>query len=71
MTIRLSYDEGRTWPVTRELYAGPSAYSCLAAMPDGGIGCLYERGAKRPYEAVIFARLSLGWLTGGKDSPSK
>jgi sialidase-1 len=68
MTVRLSYDDGATWPVAKELHAGPSAYSALAALPDRTIGCLYERGEKSPYERIAFARFSLKWLTGGKDT---
>jgi hexosaminidase len=63
MTVRLSHDEGKTWPVARELYAGPSAYSCLVVLPDKSIGCLYERGAKSAYETIVLARLTLEWLT--------
>jgi len=67
MTVRMSYDEGKTWPVSRVLYPGPSAYSCLAALPDGDIGCLYEAGQKHPYEKIVFARFSLHWLTAGEE----
>ncbi len=67
MTVRLSYDEGETWPVERILHEGPAAYSCLAALPDLSIGCLYERGGKSAYETIAFARFTLGWLTEGKD----
>lgn len=66
MTVRLSYDEGRTWPVSKLLHDGPSAYSCLAVLPDGDIGCLYEGGETR-YGEIVFARFSLEWLTDGKD----
>src|SRR5262249_27940917 len=48
MTVRLSYNEGASWPVARVLHEGPAAYSCLAVLPGGGVGCLYERGVKRP-----------------------
>ena len=65
MTVRLSRDGGKTWPVSRLLYSGPAAYSCLAVLADGGIACLYERGEKSPYEKMTFARFSKGWL-GGK-----
>jgi len=68
MTVRVSYDEGETWPVARELYAGPSAYSALAVLPDMTIGCLYERGEKDPYETITFARFSIEWLADGADS---
>ena len=67
MTVRLSYDEGETWPIAKQLYGGPSAYSSLAVLPDGTIGCLYECGHESAYEWIRFARFSLGWLTDGKD----
>jgi sialidase-1 len=54
MTIRASYDEGQTWPVIRTLYPGPSAYSCMAVLHNGTIACLYEAGANKPYETIIF-----------------
>lgn len=62
-TVRLSDDGGATWPVARELYPGPSAYSALAVLPDKTIACLYERGDKNPYEKITFARFSIEWLT--------
>jgi len=67
MTIRLSSDQGHTWPVARTLESGPAAYSDLVVLPDGTIGCLYERGAKNPYEKITFARFSLEWLLAGKE----
>ena len=73
MTVRLSYDEGKTWPVSKLLHAGPSAYSSLAVLPDLSVGCLYERNGvtesseKSPYETLTFARFTLDWLTAGKD----
>jgi sialidase-1 len=67
MTVRLSADEGKTWTAARRLHDGPSAYSCLAALPDGSIGCLYERGVKRGSETITLARFSLDWLKAGKD----
>ena len=69
MTIRVSYDEGLSWLVAKEIYSGPSAYSALAVLPDMTIGCLYERGEKGPYETITFARLSLEWITNGADGP--
>jgi hypothetical protein len=69
MTIRASYDEGLTWPVSKQLHAGPSAYSELARLPDGDIVCLYESGEKHSYEWIRFARFPLTWLTSaGPDS---
>lgn len=64
LTVRVSYDEGATWPVSKELHAGPAAYSCLAILPDKMVGDLFERGDKGPYEKITFARFPLSWLEG-------
>jgi sialidase-1 len=69
VTVKLSYDEGRTWPVAKAIEPGPSGYSDLAVGPDGAIYCIYERGAA-PEGGVQFltvARFNLEWLTGGRD----
>jgi sialidase-1 len=68
LTVRLSSDDGRTWPVARCLHEGPAAYSCLAVLPDGAVGCLYERGTRSAYEKITFARFGLDWLSGGRAS---
>jgi sialidase-1 len=67
MTVRVSHDEGATWPLSRTVYAGSSAYSCLTVLSDGTIGLLYEHGKKDPYERISFARFGLEWLCDGKD----
>ncbi len=67
MTVRLSDDEAKTWPVARMVYAGPSAYSSLAVLQDGTIGLLYERGTANAYEEIEFARFNLRWLAQGAD----
>ena len=68
LTVRLSYDECRTWPVSRVLHAGPAAYSDLCIAPDMSVCCLYERGEQGPYERLTFAQFNLAWLTDGQDS---
>lgn len=67
MTVRMSSDDGRSWPLKRLLHAGPTAYSCPARLPDGNIGLLYECGEARPYERIRMARFSLDWLIASKD----
>jgi sialidase-1 len=59
MTGRLSRDEGKTWPLARVLHDGPSAYSCLAMLPDGTVTCLHERGDRSAHETITCARLRL------------
>jgi sialidase-1 len=68
LTVRISYDEGKTWPVERMLNEGLSGYSCLTVLPDMSIACLYERGDKIYCEKLTFARFPLDWLTVGTDS---
>jgi sialidase-1 len=68
MTVRLSQDEGHTWPTSRTVHAGSSAYSCLAALPDGCIGLLYERD---DYGRLTFASFPLDWLTQGDGDPKR
>jgi len=60
-TVRVSHDEGQTWPISKLLYAGGFAYSCLVRLADGTIGCLFEQDN---YECVTFARFSMEWLSG-------
>jgi sialidase-1 len=62
MTVRVSFDEGQSWPGRRVLHAGPAAYSDLAVLPDGAALCLYERGRGHPYEEIALARFVLGDL---------
>jgi sialidase-1 len=63
LTVRLSRDEGKSWPHAKELHTGPAAYSCLTVLPNGDIGCFYECGDKTPYETITFARFPREWLT--------
>ena len=70
VSIYVSADDGRTWPVRKLLQEGPSAYSDLAVLPDGTILCLYEngrpgdprRGGDWAYARITLARLPLAWL---------
>ncbi len=75
LSIKLSRDDGQTWPVSKPLEPGYSAYSDLAVLPDGTILCFYERGragdaSKRPtsYAGLTVARFNLEWLTAGSAS---
>ncbi|MGC3972403.1 MAG: sialidase family protein [Pirellulales bacterium] len=76
ISVKLSYDEGRTWPVNRVLEAGPSGYSDLAVLPDGTMLCLYGRSEKEGRDmyrdgSLRLARFNLEWLTEGKDTLGK
>ena len=66
LTARLSYDEGRTWPISKVIQEGPAGYSDLAVAHDKTILSLYESGKS---STLTLARFNLEWLTGGADRP--
>jgi sialidase-1 len=59
MTVRLSKDDGKSWPFSKEIEPEQAAYSCLAMLPDGRVACLYERD---DYKQVALTVFSLEWL---------
>jgi sialidase-1 len=64
MTISLSYDEGKSWPVQKTIYAGSAAYSSLSVLPNGEIVLFFEAN---DYQDNLFVRFNLEWLTDGRD----
>jgi sialidase-1 len=64
VTVRLSSDEGASWPVKRTIEPGPSGYSDLAVLTDRTILCFYESAGK----FLTLARFNLEWLTKGQES---
>lgn len=65
MTVRVSFDEGRSWPVKRLVHAGPTAYSCPAALPGDRLALLYECGEQWRHEKIRLAILPLSRLEPG------
>lgn len=68
LTVRLSCDDGATWPVSRVVQSGASAYSTLTPLRgkngqwEGSYGLLYERDG---YRHISFTSFALDWLGGG------
>ncbi len=65
LTVRLSRDDGRSWPLARVIEPGPSAYSDLAVAPDQTILCLYEDGMHdrmADTARLTLARFHLAWI---------
>ena len=56
LTLRMSCDEGKTWPLTKEIYPGSAAYSNLVLVADDQVGVLYERDG---YETIRWTTLPL------------
>lgn len=57
LCIKLSRDDGKTWPVNKVLDPGKAAYSDLAVLPDGTVLCLYEADS-----SIDCARFNLEWV---------
>lgn len=57
MTVRISYNKGKSWKEKNVLYEGPSAYSNLVVLPNGNLACFYEAGINNPYEGIVFEEL--------------
>lgn len=71
MTVWASFDGGESWPLKRLVYAGPSAYSSLAAgrpdtISEGFIYLQFEGGEAGRYTAIQVARFNLAWLLEGE-----
>ena len=70
LTVKVSYDECQTWPLSRVLEPGPAGYSDLAVLPDGTILCLFERGDIEHMGDVAhltLARFDFEWLNTGRE----
>ncbi len=71
VTVKLSYDECQTWPISKVIEPGYSGYSALAVCPDGTIICAFERGRSNGSDSddyLAVARFNLAWLTDGADN---
>jgi sialidase-1 len=73
LIIRMSYDEGNTWPVSKVIDAGIAGYSDIAVTPDGLIHIFYEGGSIQGTEShfknahMSVVSFNLEWLTDGQD----
>lgn len=62
LTVRMSCDNGGSWPVSKVIDSGAAAYSTIVALGDDEFGVLYERGN---VEHITFARFNADWLGEG------
>jgi sialidase-1 len=59
LTIRISKDDGRSWPVSFLVEEGPAAYSDIVRTDEKGIGIIYEKGSDGGivYTQIPFKRI--------------
>lgn len=64
VSVKISRDEGQTWPVSKTIEPGPSMYSDIAVTQSGTILCFYGRSAKPGFAGagLTLARFNLEWL---------
>ncbi len=65
LVIRMSEDEGKTFPEERLISSDYAAYSDLTILEDRTVGVLWERGVERGYQFIAFTRLNREWLETG------
>jgi sialidase-1 len=78
MRVRISYDNARTWPISRPFDEGPTAagagteggYSSMTKTADFQIGALVESNADTSnngssYRHIIFRKFNLSWILHG------
>ena len=56
MMVRMSFDDGKTWPASKLIYKKGSAYSNLIKLSDDTVGLLYEKDG---YSSITFATFPL------------
>ena len=63
VTVYVSYDEGKTWPVSKCIVPYDAAYSSLCILPDHSIGLYVEEsdGDTLGY-SMVFYNFALEWL---------
>lgn len=67
LTVALSEDGGRTWPVHRLLHGGHATYSDLAKDAQGNLYCIFGNGGTDfQGDRVDVARFTLDWVRGAE-----
>jgi len=68
MDVALSYDDGATWPITKNLDSGCGAYSDMTVTNNGTIVVEYSNSAnENENNRIKVALFNLEWLTDGND----
>jgi sialidase-1 len=62
LQVRISYDEGVSFGISRKVYAGYAAYSDLVNIDSDQVGILWERGDTTGYQFITFTIVSRAFL---------
>lgn len=79
MRVRISYDQGQTWPVSREIYdwlsdeeakaQGKGGYSSMTKTADNCVGALIETQNSAGNHSIEFHKFNLPWILNGQKEP--
>jgi len=64
--MRLSHDDGATWPRNRVINPRHYVYQCMAQLPGGDIALLWER----EWQGLFLTTVPLAWLTESRSTIS-
>ena len=64
--MRLSHDDGATWPHNRVVNPRHYVYQCMAQLPSGDIALLWER----EWQGLFLTTVPLAWLTSSHSTIS-
>lgn len=64
-TVYLSYNDGETWSVQKEIWSQIFKYSVITRLGCDTVGVVYENGIFDDF--ITLARFSVSWLTDGED----
>lgn len=56
--LRVSTDEGETWPIARTFNPGHYVYQSMTYLPSGKIGLLWEN----EWQGLYFTQIPLSWF---------
>ncbi|WP_075727416.1 exo-alpha-sialidase [Corynebacterium aquilae] len=63
-TVRLSCDDGKTWPIAKKLDVNEVQYTSMAVLPNGRVGLLYEGHNQGNKNNISLATFNAAWLGG-------
>ena len=59
MTIKRSFNSGKSWEVFKNIYQGPSGYSQLVVLNENELGLLFECGKVGFKDIISFVKVSV------------
>ncbi|MEN6387113.1 MAG: sialidase family protein [Phycisphaerales bacterium] len=62
LTVKLSYDDCKTWPIVKTLRSGKGGYSDMIVTQKGTVLCVFESGEEGYAEDITLVRFNIDWL---------